>query len=133
MATINKNALISITRGNSTGFSRINFNIPEEMKYTFPLSDLFKMEIIGFNINKIEFKEEQNKSIVIMHSSILRTKLLNAIFTFPVKKELFDNLKDLLSNNNNSQDNNEKSLNLIKKVIETCPPMIQIVPRLNLQ
>ena len=133
MANINKNALISITRGNATGFSRINFNIPEEMKFTFPLSDLFKMDLIGFNVEKIEFKEEPNRSLIIMHSTIAKTKLLNAIFTFSVHKELFNSLKLLLSNEESSQIDNENSLSLIKKVIESCPPIIQIVPKLNLQ
>jgi len=133
MAQINKHALISITVGNATGFSRINFNIPEEMKFTFPLSDLFKMDIIGFNIEKIDFKEEQNKSLIIMHSTILRTKLLNAIFSFSVHKELYNSLKYLLTNEELSKSNNENSISLIKKVIESYPPMIQIVPRLNMQ
>ena len=133
MGVINKNALVSITRGKASGFSRIRFNIPEEMKYTFPISDLFKMDVIGFYVEKIEFREEPNKHLILMNCSITRSKLLNAIFSFTVHSEIYNSLKLLISDDKNLSDEaNDNSLSLIKKVIETYPPIIQIVPKMNM-
>ena len=129
MANINKNALISITRGKSTGFSRIRFNIPEEAKYTFPVNELFKMDVVGFNITNIDFKEEANKQLILMETSITRSKLLKAIFSFAVHSEIYSALKILLANTKETPEEDEDSISLIKKVIETYPPIIQIIPK----
>ena len=130
MANINKNALVSYTRGKSTAFSRIRFNIPEEAKFTFPINELFKMDIVGFNVTSIFFKEENNKCLIVMDSNIVKSKLIKAIFSFSVHQEIYNSLK-LLMNNDFSNDDQEKTLSLIKKVIETYPPMIQIIPKNN--
>ena len=133
MGVINKNALISITRGKSTGFSRIRFNIPEEMKYTFPVNELFKMDVVGFNVEKIEFREESDKKIISMNCSITRSKMLSSIFSFTVHNETYSSLKSLLTKNMLSDEDDEAALSQIKKVVETYPPIIQIIPKLNLQ
>ena len=133
MANVNKSALISISCGKATGFSRIRFNLPEEMRYTFPVSDLFKMDIIGFNIEKIEFKKENNQNLIIMPSSVTRTKKLNAIFSFSVHLETYEKMQDLLSKETISQDEEDEVITQIKKVIESYPPIIQIVPKMNMQ
>ena len=131
MAQINKNAIISITQGKATGFSRIRFNIPEEMKYTFPISDLFKMAVIGFEVEEISFKEEQNKHLVVMNAKINRTKLMNAVFSFAVHWESYDSLKTLLKKEILTADDEDLALKQIKKIIETYPPIIQIIPKMN--
>ena len=133
MAQINKNAIISITQGKATGFSRIRFNIPEEMKFTFPLSDLFKMDVIGFEIETINFKEEQNKHLVLMNAKIVRSKLMTATFTFAVHWDSYDSLKTLLKKEILTSDDEDLALIQIKKIIETYPPIIQIIPKMNLQ
>ena len=122
MAQINKNAIISITQGKATGFSRIRFNLPEEMRYTFPISDLFKMDIIGFNVEKIDFKEDQGKHLVLLTTSIIKSKMLNAIFTFAVHWEMYDKLKLIVKQEALSSDE-DYALTQIKKVIETYPPI----------
>lgn len=132
MAQINKNAIISITQGKATGFSRIRFNIPEEMKYTFPLSDLFKMNVIGFEIENISFKEDQAKHLVIMNAKIVRSKLMNAVFTFAVHWESYDGLKTLLKKEILTPDDEDLAINQIKKIIETYPPIIQIIPKMDM-
>ena len=130
MANISKNALVSYTRGKSTAFSRIRFNIPEEAKFTFPINELFKMDIIGFNVNNIYFREENNKFLIVMDSSIVKSKLIKAVFTFSVHQEIYNPLK-ILMNEETLTDDQEKTISLIKRVIETYPPMIQIIPKNN--
>ena len=132
MANVNKSALVSITIGKATGFSRIRFNIPEEMRYTFPVNDLFKMDIIGFKIDKIECKSEQGKNLVIMHSSITRTNKLGAIFSFAVHPETFSTTKEILEKEFSNTTEEDVALSLIKKVIESYPPIIQIIPKINM-
>ena len=132
MANVNKSALVSITRGKATGFARIRFNIPEEMRYTFPVSDLFKMDIIGFNVEKIECKEDQGKNLILMHASIARTNKLGAIFSFPVHHEIFTKMKETLEKDSLSSQEEDNSILLIKKVIESYPPIIQIIPKINI-
>lgn len=132
MAQVNKNAIISITQGKATGFSRIRFNIPEEMRYTFPISDLFKMDVIGFNVEKIDFKEDQGKHLVLITASIVKSKMLNAIFTFSVHWETYDALKLITKKETLTTLDEDIALKQIKKVIETYPPIIQIIPKMNI-
>ena len=129
MANINKNALVSYTRGKSTAFSRIRFNIPEEAKFTFPINELFKINLIGFNVINIYFREENNKQLIVMESTIVQSKLIKAVFTFAVHPEIYNSLKLIMSQE--TLEDQETSLMLIKKVIETYPPMIQIIPKNN--
>ena len=75
MGIISRNALISISQGKIIGFSKIKFNMPEEMKFAFPISELFKTEIIGFNLQQIEFKQESGKYIVVLNCSITKTNM----------------------------------------------------------
>ena len=133
MAQISKNAIISITQGKATGFSRIRFNLPEEMRFSFPISDLFKMDIIGFNVEKIDFKEDQGKHLVLLTTSIVKSKMLNAVFTFAVHWEMYDKLKLIAKQEILSSADEDFALTQIKKVIETYPPIIQIVPKVNMQ
>ena len=133
MGVINKNALVSISKGNAVGFSKIRFNIPEEMRFAFPISELFKMEVIGFNIEKIEFKEEPGKHLILMNCNISRTALLAAVFSFAVHIETYTSLKELLTNTPGNQDvDDETIISSVKKVVESYPPIIQIIPKMNM-
>ena len=84
---------------------------------------------MSFNVNNVEFKEEQSKYLIVMKADIVRSKLLKAVFSFHVHSEIFNALRLVLTNNLSTSDNEDNSISLIKKVIETYPPIIQIIPK----
>ena len=96
MANICKNALVAITCGKATGTSRVRFNIPAEMQNTFPINELFKIEVIGFIVEKIEFNEGQNVYSLNLRCSITNVSLLKATLTFNVHECDYNKVKDFL-------------------------------------
>ena len=134
MANINKNALVTITYGKATGTSRVRFNIPEEMQRTFPISELFKTDVVGFNVKKIEFHEAQGQHTISLQCSIANISLLKATLSFGVHESDFYKVKNFLTEHseNISVEYENKGIILIKSVIECYPPIIQISPAINM-
>ena len=128
MANISKSALITITHGKAIGSVRTQFNIPEEMRVMFPVSDLFKMGVIGFNVSKIEFKEDLTKHLIVLICNVTRSKLLGALISYALPQDLYNLLKNqLLEANNNPNYNDEEFVLSITKAINSRPPVIQIM------
>ena len=66
------------------------------MQRTFPISELFKTNVVGFNVDKIEFHEGQGLNTICLQCSIATIALLKATLSFNVHESDFFKVKSFL-------------------------------------
>jgi len=121
--------LIKIISGETCGMSLIGMDVPDDMKLNETMKEIVKQDLISVEVEEVELIKNKTEKIASFHCSIDKVNKAKLVLNYNISKDDHMYLYDFYYKNPNqklAKDNN-KAIMLIKNIIDSYDPMIQVI------
>jgi len=121
--------LIKIISGETCGMSLIGMDVPDDMKLNETMKEIVKQDLISVEVEEVELIKSKTEKIASFHCSIDKVNKAKLVLNYNISKDDHMYLYDFYYKNPNqklAKDNN-KAIMLIKNIIDSYDPMIQVI------
>lgn len=120
--------LIKILSGKTCGMCMIGMDLEDDLELSSPIQQIVKEDLISVEVERVECIQNKEDYIVRLHCSIDEDKKAELILNYEVEPKKFVPLNDFYKKFKTPKrtNNNNMAIMLVKDIIESYDPLIQI-------
>lgn len=121
--------LVKILSGKTCGICMIGMSIPEEMELNRAMKQIINEPLVVADVEQVSFPKNDGENIVSFKCNIDNVKEAQLILNYQISNNDYKNIFAFYKSDNSPKNakNNDKAIKLIKNIIDSYDPMIQVI------